>query len=68
MILGVAQALEEVSRAGVRRPGALDEQVVLGLDQTVLGEVVENQPYYKARDGGDPDERNEDPGLEAQRR
>jgi hypothetical protein len=68
LILGVAQALEEVPCARVRRPGALDEQVVLGLDQAVLGEVVEDQPYYQAGDGGDPDERNEDPGLEAQRR
>ena len=68
MILRVAQTLEEVSRASVRRLGTLDEQVVLGLDQAVLGEVVEDQPYYQAGDGGDPDERYEDPGLEAQRR
>jgi hypothetical protein len=68
LILGIAQPFEDVPRASVRRPGTLNEQVVLGLDQAVLGEVVENQPYYQAGDGGDPDERNEDPGLEAQRR
>jgi hypothetical protein len=68
LILGIAQALEEVPRTYVRRPGALDEQVVLSLDQAVLGEVVEDQPYYQAGNGGDPNERNEDSGLEAQRR
>jgi hypothetical protein len=55
-------------RACVRRLGALDEKIVLSRYQPILGEVVKDEPYDQARDGGDPDERREDPSLEAQRR
>src|SRR5919201_1821721 len=68
LILGVAQAFQEVLRTGVRRLGALLEQRVLRVYQPVLGEVVQDQPNYQARNSRDPDEGHEDPGLEAQRR
>ena len=55
-------------RACVRRLGALYEKVVLSSYQPVLCKVVKDEPYDQARDGGDPDERRKDPGLEAQRR
>jgi hypothetical protein len=51
LIFRVAQTLKEILRARVGRLGALDEQIVLRLDQPVLGKVVENEPYDQAGDG-----------------
>src|SRR5215203_2843213 len=68
VVLRVAQALQKVLGAGVRRLRALFEQRVLFVDQPVLGEIIEDQTDDQARHRRDTDERHEDPGPETQGR
>ncbi len=67
-IFGVAQAFQEHSGAGVRRPRALDERVAFLREEPVLCEIVKDEPDHEASRRRDTNERRKHACPEGERR